>query len=102
VQKQGAAIHGINKKVLLVGLPSPIVVQTQKFSRDVIIDGEMVGDVHYAFDPPQLGDDSLANRPFKERLALLAELLDAPFNHLHQAAGNVPTIRPVFFLADCE
>ena len=31
LQKQGAAIHGINKKGLLVGLPSPIVVQFNKF-----------------------------------------------------------------------
>ena len=47
LQKQGAAIHGINKKGLLVGLPSPIVYQTAKFTGDVIIYGEMVGDVLY-------------------------------------------------------
>ncbi len=79
VQKQGAAIHGINKKGLLVGLPSPIVVQTAKFSSDVFIDGEMVGDVHYAFDLLQLGGDAVVARPYKERLALLTELLDVPF-----------------------
>ncbi len=79
VQKHGAAIHGINKKGLLVGLPSPIVVQTAKLDIDVIIDGEMVGDVHYAFDLLQLGDASLVARPYKERLALLSELLDVPF-----------------------
>jgi bifunctional non-homologous end joining protein LigD len=79
VQKQGAAVHGINKKGLLVGLPSPIVVQTAKFSIDVIIDGEMVGDVLYVFDLLQLGGDSLVARPYKERLALLTELLDVPF-----------------------
>jgi bifunctional non-homologous end joining protein LigD len=79
VQKQGAAIHGINKKGLLVGLPSPIVVQAGKFSTDVIIDGEMVGDVLCAFDLLRLGDDSLVARPYKERLALLVELLDVSF-----------------------
>ena len=76
LQKQGAAIHGINKKGLLVGLPSPIVVEAGKFSTDVIIDGECVGDVLFAFDLLQLGDDSLVNRPYKERLAMLNELLD--------------------------
>jgi bifunctional non-homologous end joining protein LigD len=79
LQKQGATIHGINKKGLLVGLPSPIVVQLAKFSSDIVIDGEMVGDVHYAFDLLQHGGDSLVTRPYKERLALLAEVLDVPF-----------------------
>jgi len=79
VQQQGAAIHGINKKGLLVGLPSPIVHQTGQFSTDVIMDGEMVGDVFHAFDLLKLGDDSLVSRPYKERLALLTELLDVSF-----------------------
>jgi bifunctional non-homologous end joining protein LigD len=78
VQKQGAAIHGINKKGLLTGLPSPIVVQTGKFPGDLIIDGEMVGDVHYAFDLLQLGGDSLVTHPYKTRLDLLAKLLEVP------------------------
>lgn len=79
LQKHGAAIHGINKKGLLVGLPSPIVFQVHKFSSDVIIDGEMVGDVLYAFDLLQLGGDSLVTRPYIERLALLTELLSPSF-----------------------
>jgi bifunctional non-homologous end joining protein LigD len=79
LQKQGAAIHGINKKGLLVGLPSTIVHQTQKFSTDFIIDGECVGDRLYAFDLLKLGDDSVMTRPYKQRLALLTELLDVPF-----------------------
>ncbi len=79
LQKQGAAIHGINKKGLLVGLPSPIVHQAGKFGSDVIIDGEGVGDVLYAFDLLKLGDQSLVSRPYQARLALLTELLNAPF-----------------------
>lgn len=79
LQKQGAAIHGINKKGLLVGLPSPIVHQAQEFSTDFIIDGECVGDVLYAFDLLKLGDDGLMTKPYNQRLVLLAELLDVPF-----------------------
>lgn len=79
LQRQGAAVHGINKKGLLVGLPSPIVVQASKFSTDLIIDGECIGDVLYAFDLMQIGGDSLVNRPYKERLALLIDLMEAPF-----------------------
>ena len=47
-------------------------------SVDVIIDGEAVGDVLYAFDLLQLGNDSLLRQPYKERLALLIDLLDVP------------------------
>jgi bifunctional non-homologous end joining protein LigD len=65
LQKQGAAIHGINRKGLLIGLPSPIVPQVAKFTGNVIIDGEMVGDVFYAFDLLQLEEDSLVARPYK-------------------------------------
>jgi bifunctional non-homologous end joining protein LigD len=79
LQKQGVAIHGINRKGLMIGLPSPIVNQAGNFSSDVIIDGECVGDMLYAFDLLQLGAASLVNRPYKERLALLTQLLDASF-----------------------
>jgi bifunctional non-homologous end joining protein LigD len=79
LQRHGAAIHGINKKGLLVGLPSPIVHQAGKFGSDVIIDGECVGDVLYAFDLLKLGDDGLMRKPYNERLAMLTELLDVPF-----------------------
>jgi len=79
LQKDGAAIHGINRKGLLIGLPSPIVHQVNQISGDLIIDGEMVGDVLYAFDLLQLGEESLVTRPYIERLALLTELLSPSF-----------------------
>ena len=50
VRKAGAEIHGINRKGLLIGLPSPIVVGAHKISSDFVLDGECVGDVLYAFD----------------------------------------------------
>jgi len=78
LQRHGAAIHGINRKGLRIGLPSPIVVQAARLAGDVIIDAECVGDVLYAFDLLQLGNDSLIARPYKERLALLIDLLDVP------------------------
>ena len=45
----------------------------------MIIDGEMIGDVHYAFDLLQLDGNSLATHPYKTRLDLLTKLLDVPF-----------------------
>lgn len=76
IQKQGAAIHGINRKGLIVGLPSPLVAQVQKIPTDFIIDGECVGDVLYAFDLIRLGEDALIIRPYEERLNTLTDLLD--------------------------
>jgi bifunctional non-homologous end joining protein LigD len=75
VQKDGAAIHGINKRGLLVGLPSPIVLQTGKLAGDVIIDGEMVGDVFHAFDLLWGAGKNLVGRPYRERLDQLKVLL---------------------------
>jgi len=83
LQRRGVAIHGINKKGLLVGLPSPVVHHAGHFSGDVLIDGECIGDVLYAFDLLELDGRSLRAYPYKERLALLTELLDDPtFSHL--------------------
>ena len=75
VQKDGAAIHGINKRGLLIGLPSPIVLQTSKLTGDVIIDGEMVGDVFHAFDLLWGAGKNLVGRPYRERLDQLRILL---------------------------
>lgn len=99
LQKEGAAIHGINRKGLLVGLPSPLVAQASKFSGDVIIDGECVGDVLYAFDLLRVGDDSLVTRPYKERLDLLIKLLDVPsLSHIEVLDTAVtPTLKAILY-----
>jgi bifunctional non-homologous end joining protein LigD len=76
LRKDGAAIHGINRKGLLVGLPSPIVVQAHKIPGDFILDGECVGDVLYAFDLLQLRGMSLLNHAYVERLDRLCTLLE--------------------------
>lgn len=76
VQKAGAAINGINRKGLLVGLPSPILVQVQKLPVDLIIDGECVGDILYAFDLLQMGEDDLRNQPYENRWERLTKLLE--------------------------
>ncbi len=85
VQKQGAAVHGINRKGLLVGLPSPVVVQVNQIPGDVIIDGEMVGEVFHAFDLLQLGEEDLRNRPYEERWERLMKVLEpGHFTHLER------------------
>jgi len=83
LQKEGAAIHGINRKGLVVGLPSPILVQAHQIATNFILDGECVGDVLYAFDLLQLGETSLLMQPYEDRLDRLSTLLDSvPLSHL--------------------
>lgn len=76
LQKQGAAVHGINRKGLLIGLPSPIVHQVGQISGDLILDGECVGDVLYVFDLLQLGEEDLRSRPYEDRWERLMKVLE--------------------------
>jgi len=76
LQKQGAAIHGINRKGLLVGLPSSIIHSARSISGDCILDGECVGDVLHAFDILQFGAQLYGSRPYRERLAALINVLE--------------------------
>jgi len=75
VQKQGSAIHGINKKGLLVGLPSPVVVAAHSFKGDFILDGESIGEKFHAFDLLALNGEDLCSRGYHARVTALLNLL---------------------------
>jgi len=75
IRKQGAVIHGINKKGLIVGLPLPVFEAIQLFDADLVLDGESIGDVFHCFDILVLDGVSLQNRPYRERLVSLMNLL---------------------------
>jgi ATP-dependent DNA ligase len=76
VRKAGAEIHGINRKGLLIGLPSPIVVGAHKISSDFILDGECVGDVLYAFDLLEWDGEDHRIKPYQRRVVKLSNLLN--------------------------
>ena len=78
VRKAGAEIHGVNRKGLLIGLPSPIVVAAHKITGDFVLDGECVGDVLYAFDLLESDGEDYRAKPYEHRLAKLSDLLDRP------------------------
>jgi bifunctional non-homologous end joining protein LigD len=78
VRKHGAEIHGINRKGLLIGLPSPIVVGAHKITSDFIMDGECVGDVLYAFDLLEWDGEDLRTKPYQRRFVKLSTLLNRP------------------------
>jgi bifunctional non-homologous end joining protein LigD len=78
VRKAAAEIHGINRKGLLIGLPSPIVVGAHKISSNFILDGECVGDVLCAFDLLEWDGEDYRPYPYQRRLAALSRLLNQP------------------------
>jgi len=78
VRKAGAEIHGINRKGLLIGLPSPIVVGAHKITSDFILDGECVGDVLYAFDLLECDGENYRTKPYQHRFVKLSNLVNRP------------------------
>ena len=82
VQKQGAACDGIYKKVLIIGLPSPIIQDVRNFNDDFIMDDEAVADVLYAFDLLMVNSEDIRSRPYRERYLTLMNLL-ASAQHPH-------------------
>ncbi len=78
VRKYGAEIHGINRKGLLIGLPSPILVGAHKITSNFILDGECVGDVLYAFDLLEWDGEDYRTKPYQHRFVTLSSLLNRP------------------------
>ncbi len=76
IQRKGAALHGINRKGLLAGLPEPVFQTARVINSDFIIDGEAVGDVFHAFDLLEVNGFCIRNLPYHERLNQLSDLLD--------------------------
>lgn len=84
VRKQGAAIHGINRKGQRVGLPSPVLVAAHEIPGDFILDGEAVGETLHCFDLLELNDENQRPLPYRQRLtALLNLLMSGQQRHIH-------------------
>jgi bifunctional non-homologous end joining protein LigD len=73
--KERAAIQGINRKGLLVGLPSPMVVAARALKGDFILDGESIGERLHVFDLLTLNGQDLRAVPYHSRAAALLNLL---------------------------
>ena len=83
VRKEGAAIHGINRKGLYVGLPSLILQSVHRLPGDFILDGEAVGDVLHVFDLLHLNGEDLRPLSYRQRYTSLLNLMAAYQSH-HQ------------------
>ena len=77
VRKQNAAIEGINKQGVVVGLPEPLFQVVQRYGVEVVLDGESIGDTFHAFDLLVLDGLDIRDWPYRERLAALMNLLAA-------------------------
>jgi bifunctional non-homologous end joining protein LigD len=75
IRKLGAEINGINKKGNLVGLPEPLFQVIAEYGADVVLDGEIIGNVYHAFDLLNLDGVDVKDWPYRERLAALLNLL---------------------------
>ena len=88
IVKQGAALHGINRKGLLIGLPEPIFQAAHNLGKAFILDGECIGDVFHAFDLLEWNGEDYRNQPYEKRYLVLFEILS---RHQQSSIVNVST-----------
>ncbi|MBI3852719.1 MAG: WGR domain-containing protein [Verrucomicrobia bacterium] len=75
VRKQNAAIEGINKQGVVVGLPEPLFRVIQQYGAEVVLDGESIGDTFHVFDLLVLDGVDIRGWPYRERLTALMNWL---------------------------
>ena len=75
IRKQDPAIHGINKKGLLVGLPETVFQDIHQLPGNFMLDGECIGDVYHVFDLLLVNNEDLRPYQYRERLTALMNLL---------------------------
>ena len=75
ILKRDAQIHGINRRGLEIGLPSPVLVNVHRLSGDFVLDGESIGDRFHAFDVLELAGEDLRPQSLSRRLVALMNLL---------------------------
>lgn len=73
--KDDLAIHGLNKKGNLIGLPEPVFQAARLFDGRCVLDGESIGDVFHCFDILQLDGVDVRGWAYRDRLTALLNLL---------------------------
>jgi bifunctional non-homologous end joining protein LigD len=83
IEKTDRAVHGINRRGLLCGLPSVVLNEAQQIDGDFVIDGEIIGENYFAFDILARDGQPLLIKSYRERLSILSALLaDAPLQNI--------------------
>lgn len=75
IRKAGNEITGINRRGLIVSVPTAIREAVDKLPVDVLLDGEVVGDTYHAFDLLELGGHDIRQKGYIGRHAGIVALL---------------------------
>jgi bifunctional non-homologous end joining protein LigD len=75
IRKEGDVITGINRRGLVVAIPDAIREAVQQIPRDLLIDGEALGDRLHAFDLLEVDGNNLRTRRYIDRHAGLLMLI---------------------------
>ncbi|MGH7973296.1 MAG: RNA ligase family protein, partial [Limisphaerales bacterium] len=78
LQKERDQVTAINRKGLVIGLPSSIGASAMHITNSFVLDGECVGDVLYAFDLLEWDGEDYRTKPYQRRLVTLARIIDTP------------------------
>lgn len=75
IEKSGDKIVGCNRRGLAISLPFPFIRDVARIQRDLVFDGESVGDTFHVFDLLELDGEDLRPCPLKQRLVELINVL---------------------------
>jgi bifunctional non-homologous end joining protein LigD len=99
-RKAGDAIEGINRKGMFVGMSSTIEQAVRRIGGDLVLDGEAIGDVYWAFDLLELDREDLRGSSVARRFGKLSPLLEGASSEgalrLIPSAWNPPAKRKLF------
>ena len=98
IRKLGASIDAINRKGLLCGLPSPVLLEVRQIPGDCIIDGEAIGDVFWTFDILWIHGTDMRPRPYRDRLFALVQIVSPEFGFLKLADTARTTVEKLALL----
>jgi bifunctional non-homologous end joining protein LigD len=71
LRRSTAGVEGVNRKGLIIALPQAVVADAEQLAPGCVIDGELIGEVFFAFDLLELdGVDWRAESYFKRSVAL--------------------------------
>lgn len=96
----GGEWFGINRKGMRVALPMPVVEGLAGMGDNMVIDGEIIGDVLHIFDVMRVGGLDVRDRSFFKRYSMLEALLSSmaknPSIKLVSAHGLEESKRAIF------
>lgn len=75
IEKAGDKIVGCNRRGLAISLPFPFIRDVSRIQRDLVFDGESVGDTFHVFDLLELDGEDLRPLPLQRRLVELINVL---------------------------